>query len=526
MKQRFLLFITAIIMATVVFAQNESYTSENYKKFKLELVYGNLDKATKVLQKWEKKTPNDPELYCSYATLFWIMSSKQIQESDDLLAVKESAMLPDTISMFQNLKCKSYRIMKDSGNGMEHYKKSIEWINRCVNEYPDIIEAYINYIDILNRKKEYKYSTKVAFQFLDRSIKNGGIWLDYSLKSIGAVPITSIMNKQTTVLMDAAEYELAERLIDHAMELYPQNAHLKVLKAILYENLLQKDKAFGLYEQAYASDSTDTEVIGNIALAYARNKNTKRALYLASKLHNCGNKSMEDLAKEIEQKYSDVIYIDGRKVDRSRNNRFNELIQDISNIDTLEIEKLLTEWEKAEPNDADMQKCRIIYHTQLGKAELIKVKDSQDQETINKLESMGLGKVTVREFKAGDEALTGDVNFKKAINWAKKCLENNPDRIDIYTLLLETAKEFRDEATIYDISLVELERTKIKNHKWLMAFNAPIPDFAPSDDQIFTAPLEKLSEMGSTDLAKSLLKKLHKYFPDSKILKQWDEILK
>ena len=162
----------------------------------------------------------------------------------------------------------------------------------------------------------------------------------------------------------------------------------------------------------------------------------------------------------------------------------------------------------------------------MGKGRTLKVKESQDQETINKLESMGLGKVTVRKFKAGDEALTGDVNFKKAINWAKKCLENNPDRIDIYILLLETAKEFRDEATIYDISLVELERTKIKNHKWLMAFNAPIPDAAPSDDQIFTAPLETLSEMGSTDLAKNLLKKLHKYFPGSKILKQWDELLK
>lgn len=525
MKQRFLLFIAVIMMTMVAFAQDGNYTSENYRNFKLEMSNGNLDKANKVLKKWEKKSPNDPELYCSYATLFYLMSSKHIQESDDLLAVKESAMLPDTISMFQNLKCKNYRIMKDSGNGMEHYNKSIEWINRCVNEYPDIMEAYINYMDILNRKKEYKYSTKVAFLFLDRSVKNGGMWLDYSLKSIGAVPITSIMNQQTKALMEAAEYELAERLIDHAIELYPQMANLKVLKAILYENLLQKDKAFELYEQAYASDSTDTEVIGNMALAYARNKNTKRALYLASKLHNCGNKRMEDLAKEIEQKYSDIIYIDGRKVDRSRYNHFNELIQDIY-IDTLEIEKILTEWEKAEPNDADMQKCRIIYHTQLGKAELIKVKESQDQETINKLESMGLGKVTVRNFKAGDEALTGDVNFKKAINWAKKCLENNPDRIDIYILLLETAKEFRDEATIYDISLVELERTKIKNHKWLMAFNAPIPDAAPSDDQIFTAPLETLSEMGSTDLAKNLLKKLHKYFPGSKILKQWDELLK
>ena len=36
----------------------------------------------------------------------------------------------------------------------------------------------------------------------------------------------------------------------------------------------------------------------------------------------------------------------------------------------------------------------------------------------------------------------------------------------------------------------------------------------------------KHSEMGSTDLAKNLLKKLHKYFPGSKILKQWDELLK
>ena len=75
MKQRFLLSITVIIMTIVAFAQNENYTSENYKKFKLELAYGNLDKATKVLQKWEKKSPTDPELYCSYATLFYLIKT-------------------------------------------------------------------------------------------------------------------------------------------------------------------------------------------------------------------------------------------------------------------------------------------------------------------------------------------------------------------------------------------------------------------------------------------------------------------
>ena len=118
--------------------------------------------------------------------------------------------------------------------------------------------------------------------------------------------------------------------------------------------------------------------------------------------------------------------------------------------------------------------------------------------------------MTVRSRDDDGNVLTSDVVFEST---------NREESV-------QKAKEFRDEATIYDISLVELERTKIKNHKWLMAFNAPIPDAAPSDDQIFTAPLETLSEMGSTDLAKNLLKKLHKYFPGSKILKQWDELLK
>ncbi len=530
MKPKLFSLFLFMLMASALFAQEMTYSSENYQKFKEELIAGNIEKANEVLTKWEKETPKDPELYCSYATMYWMMSAKQIEESDDLMEIENSAMLPDTIAMFQNMQVKSYRIMKDKGNGMEQFNKSVEWMEKCINEYPDIAEAYYNYIEILNHKKEFKYSTKVVFKFLDQSIKNNGKWLNYALTQNDSIKVEELIYQQTNSLLEGAEYELAERMLDHAIEIYPQNAMFIMLKGACYENIMQIDKAMECYEKAVAVDSTNYRLMAYLLVCHLRLKNVDRVLELAKKLEFCGDPEAEQTVKSLGPLYSEkVIEVNGKKVDTSRYKEISMLSMSMEyeENDSAKIEKKLAQWEKEEPDNADMMKCRAIFHNALAKLELQKVREAQDQNALTELEDIGLGKVTVRKWEPGDEGLTGDANFQKALDWEKKCLKANPDRKDMYLLLFETALNLRDETSIYEAALAAAERgSETKGQQWLKEFNLPIQDNTFTDERLFEGAMQGLYQLGSMDYAKKILSVLHNYFKESDFLTKWDEMLK
>jgi hypothetical protein len=195
--------------------------------------------------------------------------------------------------------------------------------------------------------------------------------------------------------------------------------------------------------------------------------------------------------------------------------------------DSAKIEKMLTQWEKEEPDNADMMKCRAIFHNTLAKLELQKVREAQDQDALTELENLGLGKVTVRKWEPGDEGLTGDANFQKALDWEKKCLKANPDRKDMYLLLFETALNLRDETSIYEAALAAAERgSEIKGQQWLKEFNLPIQENTFTDERLFEGAMQGLYQLGSWDYAKKVLSVLHNYFKESDFLTKWDEMLK
>lgn len=239
MRRILLSLFSAIFIASAACAQEVTKSSDSYQLFKQELIDGNRDKAAEILNKWEEQNPKDPELYCAYATFYWIKSVELIEQSEDLTDLSSNAMLPDTIAMFQNLRSKNYRIMKDKGNGMEYFNKAIGCMEKCINEYPDIVEAYYNYVEILNFKKEFKYSTKVVLRFLEQSVKNSGKWLDYTLKPVEEFHVEELLYEHINALMEAAEFELAARLVDRALEIYPDNSNLIFLKRTYFESIQQ-----------------------------------------------------------------------------------------------------------------------------------------------------------------------------------------------------------------------------------------------------------------------------------------------
>jgi hypothetical protein len=255
-----------------------------------------------------------------------------------------------------------------------------------------------------------------------------------------------------------------------------------------------------------------------------------RVLELAKKLEYCGDPEAERTVKSLGPLYQEnVIEINGKKVDITRNKEISKLFMSLEyeESDSAKIEKMLTQWEKEEPDNADMMKCRAIFHNTLAKLELKKVREAQDQNALEELENLGLGKVTVRKWEPGDEGLTGDVNFQKALDWEKKCLKANPDRKDMYLLLFETALNLRDETAIYEAALAAAKRgSETQGQQWLKEFNLPIQDNTFTEERLFEGAMQGLYKLGSMDYAKKVLSVLHNYFKESDFLTKWDEMLK
>ena len=124
--------------------------------------------------------------------------------------------------------------------------------------------------------------------------------------------------KQTNSLLEGAEYELAERMLDHAIEIYPQNAMFIMLKGACYENIMQTDKAMECYEKAVAIDSTNYRLMAYLLVCHLRLKNVDRVLELAKKLEYCGDPEAERTVKSLGPLYQEnVIEINGKKYTES-----------------------------------------------------------------------------------------------------------------------------------------------------------------------------------------------------------------
>lgn len=255
------------------------------------------DSVLQFLNQWEKDEPNNAEMYYCYYLFHFFKAEPQIEVNDELTveALDNTAMLPDTLTRFKDLKIKNFRILKDKGDGMENYNKAIAYIQKAISLNPNILELYTNLCDGFLRKYEFKYAAAMALDIIDMHRQNPNRWTDFYGNSYGEqtdlVIQASICNDVIGKLLESMELELAHIVIDSLISLYPEVPECRIQKGIIYLQSYQMDKALEYFLSLYQNYPSNDNLLYYLAALYDQKgdeENTKKYATLLSQSNDPG----------------------------------------------------------------------------------------------------------------------------------------------------------------------------------------------------------------------------------------------
>lgn len=225
-----------------------------------------------LLENWEKRTLNDPELYVAYFNHF----------------VKKSRS--EVLVIGQDLKQNAYMVLEienqDSSkqNGAEYmYKqvtyddlytqKAIEWIDKGIERFPNRLDMRFGKIYFLGLLENYEAFTEQIIQTIDYSAINQNQWLwseNSALEQPKERMLSSIQDYQNDLYATSKDTLLynMQKIAEAVLKVYPD--HIESLSNIgaVYFLLGQYEKALTPFYAAYQLNPKDLVVINNLAETY------------------------------------------------------------------------------------------------------------------------------------------------------------------------------------------------------------------------------------------------------------------
>ena len=225
-----------------------------------------------LLENWEKRTLNDPELYVAYFIYF----------------VKKSRS--EVLVIGQDLKQNAYMVLEienqDSSkqNGAEYmYKqvsyddlytqKAIEWIDKGIERFPNRLDMRFGKIYFLGLLENYEAFTEQIIQTIDYSAINQNQWLwseNSALEQPKERMLSSIQDYQNDLYATSKDTLLynMQKIAEAVLKVYPD--HIESLSNIgaVYFLLGQYEKALTPFYAAYQLNPKDLVVINNLAETY------------------------------------------------------------------------------------------------------------------------------------------------------------------------------------------------------------------------------------------------------------------
>lgn len=225
-----------------------------------------------LLENWEKRTLNDPELYVAYFNYF----------------VKKSRS--EVLVIGQDLKQNAYMVLEienqDSSkqNGAEYmYKqvtyddlytqKAIEWIDKGIERFPNRLDMRFGKIYFLGLLENYEAFTEQIIQTIDYSAINQNQWLwseNSALEQPKERMLSSIQDYQNDLYATSKDTLLynMQKIAEAVLKVYPD--HIESLSNIgaVYFLLGQYEKALTPFYAACQLNPKDLVVINNLAETY------------------------------------------------------------------------------------------------------------------------------------------------------------------------------------------------------------------------------------------------------------------
>jgi tetratricopeptide (TPR) repeat protein len=225
-----------------------------------------------LLENWEKRSLNDPELYVAYFNYFVEKSRSEVLVIGQDL--KQNAFIVLEIESQDSSKQDRVEYMYRQVSFQEFYtQKAIEWIDKGIDRFPNRLDMRFGKIYFLGLLENYEAFTEQIIQTVDYSAINQNQWLwseNCVLEQPKEMMLGSIQDYQNDLYatsQDTLLYNM-QKIAEAVLKVYPD--HIESLSNIgaVYFLLGQYEKALTPLLTAYQLNPKDLVVINNIAEIY------------------------------------------------------------------------------------------------------------------------------------------------------------------------------------------------------------------------------------------------------------------
>lgn len=295
--------ITFIIILTnynsIAHAQNDWY--EKY----LSCVNDSDVHAWKaMIEQWEQAEPESPDVYAAWYNYYIKLAMT------DVVALTTNAP-EDNQEALQLMD--STGVVAGYMYGIESYNDSIlqigyQKLDTAIRLFPDRLDLPFGKVAMLFRQQLYSEVMQELRRVLDHSEKNGNRWLWTLNQPLddGEYVLKDSMQDYFAQLFDAGQSDYASQLVEWMLRLYPTDIIFRSDKASLLAIAKRYSEALPIYLSIYEDNPDDIIVASNIAHIYYTLGDKEATLKYYSKLVQCGDSEIEDIAKqrikEIKQK--------------------------------------------------------------------------------------------------------------------------------------------------------------------------------------------------------------------------------
>lgn len=279
MRKIFLLPTLLFLAATVNHISSQDFQT----KFNKAFTENDTLTQRNILENWETQTPNDPELYVAYFN-YHIARSTVIIEND--------VDLPPSIGIFH-----------ESYFNPTELKKAFRYINAGIEKFPNRLDMRLGEVYMLGEVENFTVFTQKIVNIVEQSEANQNKWL-----WINNVPLDSgeyamhnavedyqglLYNKR-----DVELYPFIEKIAETVLKHYPNNITSLCYLSISYLAKDEYDKALEILHRIEKIDSSDYELLNDIAHTYKLKGDKKNAIkyYKLTKKH--GNDVVKKFADE------------------------------------------------------------------------------------------------------------------------------------------------------------------------------------------------------------------------------------
>lgn len=299
---KFIAVVTLAMVSLVAVADPQGDFNEKLSK-------GDYEGSLKVLKAWEKKEPNDPDMYVGYINYYIYRSSKSGLSIDDYNNAQGNRT-DDQLTFTDPKTGKTYYFNNKTFYDMNDIKLALGYLDKGITEYPSRLDMQFGKIYILNEIDNYKDASEAAVKLLDTSIRVKNKWLWSGNKE---------MNEQDTFILEQMQdytniwyqshrddgLEAMRKVAEKQMELYPHHAWAYDNLALYYAMKKDPQKQIELLLESEKVDGNDPITVNNIANWYRLNNEKEKARTYYEKLLTMGDetarRNAQDRLKELEK---------------------------------------------------------------------------------------------------------------------------------------------------------------------------------------------------------------------------------